>query len=341
MNTLFKKNFWIIKLAGLALLALVTSGLVNDFLAGKLFLMPAARFVEPKTDETASDTALGRVPEAMNASTDLTRRRAFNLDEPAPVVIEPATPAEQPTEVVEAPSSNTLEESQLPIDLMGTFVSSLPDYSYATLQIQGENKIASLGSEYLEGKARVVKIAPGHIVLKEDARYTYVRVWQKSAAAGGAGGPAGPGAPGLGMAPPMKPPPMTQPGEPVADAGAPKAGDDIAQGVTKTGAYDYSLDRAMLDNQLKDLPRLQQDGRVVPHYKDNQYQGFKLVGVRPGSLYRAIGIRSGDVITSVNGNKIDSPNKALELFEQLKNSSNIAVEIERRGQPKTLSYTIK
>jgi len=63
--------------------------------------------------------------------------------------------------------------------------------------------------------------------------------------------------------------------------------------------------------------------------------------VRPGSLYRAIGIRSGDVITSVNGTKIDSPNKALELFEQLKNSSNISVEIERRGQPKTLGYSIK
>jgi general secretion pathway protein C len=340
MNTLFKKHFWIITLAGLALLALVTSGMVNDVVAGKLFLMPAARFVEPKAEDAATAPTLGRVAEGVNAASDLTQRRAFNLDEPAPIVVEAAPPTEQPTEVVEAPS-NTLEESQLPIDLMGTYVSSLPDYSYATLQIQGENKIASLGSEYLEGKARVVKIAPGHIVLKEDARYTYVRVWHKTAAAGGAGAPMNPG---MGMAPPMKPPPMTAPGvptEPVADAGAPKTGDDISQGVTKTGAYDYTLDRAMLDNQLKDLPRLQQDGRVVPHYKDNQYQGFKLVGVRPGSLYRSIGIRSGDVIMAVNGNKIDSPNKALELFEQLKSSSNISVEIERRGQPKTLSYTIK
>ena len=111
--------------------------------------------------------------------------------------------------------------------------------------------------------------------------------------------------------------------------------------MTKTGAYDYSIDRSMIDKQLADLPTLQSQARVVPHYKDNQYQGFKLVGVRPGSLYRAIGIRSGDVITSVNGNKIDSPNKALELFEQLKSSSNIQVEIERRGQAKTLGYTIK
>lgn len=340
MNTLFKKHFWAVNLAGLALLALVASGLVNDFVAGKLFLMPAARISEAKVQSEPTELALGRVPETTTAADDLTRRRPFNLDVPAPVVIEPVPTEPSPEPAPQVVASDSLEESQLPINLMGTFVSTVADYSYATLQIQGENKIASLGSEYLEGKARVVKIAPGHIVLKEDARYTFVRLWQKSGGAGAAGAPPGLGMPAPGM---MKPPPMPgmPPEQPAPVVEAPKAGDDIASGVTKTGAYDYAIDRAMLDNQLKDLPRLQQDGRVVPHYKDNQYQGFKLVGVRPGSLYRAIGIRSGDVITAVNGNKIDSPNKALELFEQLKNSSNISVEIERRGQPKTLSYNIK
>ncbi len=341
MNTLFKKNFWIVKLAGLALLALVTSGLVNDFVAGKLFVMPAARMSEARAAAGGPDLSLGRVPEPTTAATDLTQRRSFNLDEPAPVVIEqPKPPETDPALSEPAPSSNTLEESQLPINLVGTFVSPISDYSYANLQIDGDNKIASLGSEYLEGKARVIKIAPGHIVLKEDTRYTYVRVWQKSANAAGAGKAPGMGMPGMPSQPvPMQPPPGSQP--PPISEGPAKTGDDIAQGVTKTGAYDYQIERSMLDTQLKDLPKLQQDGRVVPHYKDNQYQGFKLVGVRPGSLYRAIGIRSGDVITSVNGTKIDSPNKALELFEQLKNSSNISVEIERRGQPKTLGYTIK
>ena len=55
----------------------------------------------------------------------------------------------------------------------------------------------------------------------------------------------------------------------------------------------------------------------------------------------SIGIRSGDVIKSINGKPIDSPNKALDLFEQLKNSSNINLDIERRGQPKQLNYDIK
>ena len=97
----------------------------------------------------------------------------------------------------------------------------------------------------------------------------------------------------------------------------------------------------MLDEQLQDLSALGSQARVVPNYRNGKYEGFKLVGVRPGSLYRAIGVRSGDVIKSVNGKPIDSPNKALDLFEKLKNSSHISLDIERRGQPKQLSYTIK
>ena len=109
----------------------------------------------------------------------------------------------------------------------------------------------------------------------------------------------------------------------------------------KTGPYDYQIDRGMLDEQLQDLSKLGSQARVVPNYRNGKYEGFKLVGVRPGSLYRSIGVRSGDVIKSVNGKAIDSPNKALELFEQLKASSNIQLEIERRGQPKQLNYAIQ
>jgi general secretion pathway protein C len=330
------------------------AGVVSDVIAGKLFVLPSERLADARapTDKSAtngegpdgSEGSLGRVAVSANAASDLTERRPFHLEDPPPPPAPEPPPAETPP-----PSeamSDTLEESKLPINLIGTFVASVPDYSYATLQIEGENKIASPGSEYMEGKARVIKIAAGHIVLKEDTRYTFVRVWKKTADAGGARPNDVTQIPGY-IGPPKNPPPGA-PGSPPAaapptDAAPPAAetGGDVAQGVTKTGAYDYSIDRKMLDNQLKDLSKLQQEARPVPHYKDNQYQGFKLVGVRPGGLYRAIGIRSGDVITAVNGTKIDSPNKALELFEQLKSSSNITLEIERRGQPKTLNYTIQ
>ena len=44
MNTFLKKNFWVVNLAGIALLAFVAGGVVSDFIAGKLFALPAARW---------------------------------------------------------------------------------------------------------------------------------------------------------------------------------------------------------------------------------------------------------------------------------------------------------
>jgi S1-C subfamily serine protease len=110
--------------------------------------------------------------------------------------------------------------------------------------------------------------------------------------------------------------------------------------VMKTGAYDYTVNQEALRVARE---RLQSEARVVPHYRDNSYAGVKLVGVRPGSLYRALGIRSGDVITVINGVTLDSPTKVLGIVEAIDAGqvTNVVVEILRRGEPKTLTYTIE
>jgi general secretion pathway protein C len=130
------------------------------------------------------------------------------------------------------------------------------------------------------------------------------------------------------------------PGEPTAGA-APAASADFAQYVQKDSENSYKINRQMLDEQLQDLTQLGMQARVIPNYRNGKYEGFKLVGVRPGSLYRAIGIRSGDIVRSINGKAINSPNKAMELFSEFKNAQNMTLEIERRGQIEKIDYTIQ
>jgi type II secretory pathway component PulC len=116
-----------------------------------------------------------------------------------------------------------------------------------------------------------------------------------------------------------------------------------AQGVKQTGPYEYQIDRAMLNEQLGDLAKLGREARVIPNYDRDSgtYKGFKLIGVRPNSLYRAIGIRSGDVIMQINGEELSSPSKALELFTKLQNSNEITLDIMRGGKKQTLQYKIE
>lgn len=341
MNLVFKKYFWAVKLAGIALLALVIAGGINDWLGAKLFVVPTAPRLDVEAPAGADEgQALGRVAGSEDATAVLRDRRIFDLDpaEDEVAAAPPELPEEPPEET--PPTDGELEESALGIDLIGTLVAADQAASMATMQVEGQNKLGWIGTEFLDGRAKIVKIAQRHVVIQEDSRLTVVRMWADKSAGPERPGMQ-PGRPGIGR------PTTPQPPRPVGMIERPSPSDQtqranrIRDGIKKTGAYDFAVERQMLDAELKDLGKLQSEARVVPHYQNQKYEGFKLVGVRPGSLYRALGIRSGDVVKSVNGTAIDSPNKALELFNQLQNSSAIKVEIERRGQPQTLSYDIQ
>lgn len=115
----------------------------------------------------------------------------------------------------------------------------------------------------------------------------------------------------------------------------------LKKGIVKKGTGQYEIDRSMLDEQLEDLTNLSRQARVIPHYVKGKTQGFKIVGVRPNSLYSFLGVRSGDILKSVNGEQISSPTKALEFLEALKTTSQVTIDIERRNQKKTFEYEIK
>jgi general secretion pathway protein C len=116
---------------------------------------------------------------------------------------------------------------------------------------------------------------------------------------------------------------------------------DWKSAVRKLGEFHYEISKQAVNEQLADLTPLGMQARVIPNYRGGKYEGFKLVGVRPNSFYRAVGIRSGDIIRRINDQSINSPNKALRLFEQLKKARTVRVEIERRGKPITLLFEIR
>ena len=63
--------------------------------------------------------------------------------------------------------------------------------------------------------------------------------------------------------------------------------------------------------------------------------------MQPGSIYEQLGLQKMDVIRGVNGEPVDSIQKAMEMYNTLKNGSQVKMQIERGGKTDTFTYDIK
>ncbi|HOW42799.1 MAG TPA: type II secretion system protein N [Candidatus Omnitrophota bacterium] len=81
--------------------------------------------------------------------------------------------------------------------------------------------------------------------------------------------------------------------------------------------------------------------KVKPCYDAKKVIGLKVEGVGQDSIVALAGIRDKDVVTSVNMQKIDSYQKALQVFNKVKNQKEIKVCLLRDGEFKEFSYSMR
>lgn len=73
--------------------------------------------------------------------------------------------------------------------------------------------------------------------------------------------------------------------------------------------------------------------RILPNYEDGKLRGIKLTGVRPNSVLRAIGLRSGDVILAIDGKPIATAREGSALFSRVESAKQLRIDLERQGKP--------
>jgi hypothetical protein len=99
--------------------------------------------------------------------------------------------------------------------------------------------------------------------------------------------------------------------------------------------------RKLLDRVLGDTTSLATSARIVPSLHDGKVDGFRIYAVRPGSVWSRLGFENGDTLQTINGMDMSSPEKALEIYARLRNTTELNVRIVRRGQPLTLTFEIR
>ena len=209
-----------------------------------------------------------------------------------------------------SPESFPPVPSQLPLNLVGTIVHKRDIFSVCTIQIRGKNKIFPYKvGEKVDNFAKVHSIQRGKVIFLNlnSQRLEYIEIVDKTPIE-------------LSLGSSNKEPTKGQSSE------------------------DFNFDRSEVDTYLENLPKLLQDAKAIPHIppgSGGKVQGFKLVGIRSGSVYEKLGLKKGDIIKSVNGELVDSPQRAIQLYQTLKNTDSIELGLIREGSEKTFNYSIQ
>lgn len=116
----------------------------------------------------------------------------------------------------------------------------------------------------------------------------------------------------------------------------------VNTGVSQVAPNRYLVDRAKVNNDMQDMAKLFTEVRAIPNIQNGSSNGFALSEIQPGSLFEAMGLHDGDVVTSIGGQSLSDPRKAIAVLQSLQtlNDSSINLSVMRNGTPVSLSYTV-
>jgi general secretion pathway protein C len=87
---------------------------------------------------------------------------------------------------------------------------------------------------------------------------------------------------------------------------------------------------------------LDQVMRVVPSYDSaaGKLRGFRAYPGRNRQIFNKLGLKSGDLVTAINGTALDDPQRGQEIFNTIQTSDHATVTIERGGQKQDITLNI-
>jgi general secretion pathway protein C len=308
VETLLRKYLWAVDLAVVAVcatfLAMAAAGALDSKLAGIITPVKPVAIKPPKAETKA---AFDKDPKP------ILRRNIFCSACP-PILDEDVKPIDPsvPVPVEEVKTS-------LPIAVLAVMYAPSNGMRWS-MAVMRDTEAKSTGAFGVGGKihgATVTEIEETRVHLDNEGKPEYVDLFE--------------------LPEPPKPPPSA--------AAPPKENDPFAaeleRGIKKLSENKYELQRSTLESVLGNMGLLSRSARIVPEMKDGKAAGFRLFAVRPEGPFAKIGMQNGDIISSINGLEITSPEKALEVYAKLKSASHLSLGMERNGQQITKEYNIR
>lgn len=238
--------------------------------------------------------------------TPITSRNIFNSDGIIPDALVAKGQENKSEQKEEVPVA-----SQLPLNLVGTIVHSIPEKSIANIEIKSKNQVLAFSPKReIDNMATLIKVERYKAIIRNTNNGRLEFIEMKN---------------------------LTK----INFAGA-KAEAVAPTEIKMTGANKYEIKRSDVIKYTSDMANVLQQAAMAPRKKANgEIDCFKFLAIQPDSIYTKLSFQNGDCIKSVNGESIDNPAKAMELYNALKSSSQINLKVERDGKDQDMEYNIR
>lgn len=116
---------------------------------------------------------------------------------------------------------------------------------------------------------------------------------------------------------------------------------EIDAGIKKVDDSNYEISRSLVTQIMANPMAIAKDARLNPIMKNGKAEGFRVNAIKPNSAIAKIGLRNGDQLKAINGLELTSMEAGLTMYQKLRESTSIEVEVVRGGKPVTLNYSIR
>lgn len=210
--------------------------------------------------------------------------------------------------------SNELRPSTLNAELLGTVAYSNSKYSAALIKDRSSNALRyfSIGESILG--AQIMKIERFRIIIQNQGRLETMELRSAKSQLSS-------------LSPVSRPSSRSQVKDVVFE---------------EIGPGRYLIPESSINDLMSNLPQIMRDARAVPNIgSDNRINGFKMLEIKPRSIYEKIGLQNGDIVRRINDEDLNSVEKGMSLFTALRNEKTISIDIDRNGSRLNYTYEIR
>lgn len=103
----------------------------------------------------------------------------------------------------------------------------------------------------------------------------------------------------------------------------------------------YVIDRAMAEAAFADPASVLDTLDIMPARFLNREVGFRIAAFEPDSIFSKMGLRSGDLLLTVNDQEIAGPQEATSFFEIIRQGGDIDLTVRRRARTYHINLLIE